>query len=93
MLSLVRSSNNADSILSKKTSEGFVTARFLYQYEKQNTPKKKARNKMRQSRGFFFPLTGHVIVVHHVVLPGLEFLLVLSRTVEVFDRAIVVVST
>ena len=49
----MRSSNNADSILSKKTSEGFVTARFLYQYEKKNTPKKKARNKMRESRGFF----------------------------------------
>ena len=52
LLSLVRSSNNADSILSKKTSEGFVTARFLYQYEKQNTPKKKASMKMRVSRWF-----------------------------------------
>ena len=63
--------------------------RVLYEYEKQNAAKKKARNKLRQSKVSFHSLTELLLPI---MMLKQVFLLVLSRTVEVFDCAIVVVS-
>ena len=52
------------------------------------SPEKRPRGRLRQSE-VFFPLADRAIVAHHVVLPGL-FVLVLSRIIQIFDRAIVI---
>ena len=52
------------------------------------SPEKRPRGRLRQSE-VFFPLADRAIVAHHVVLPGL-FVLVLSRIIQILDRAIVI---
>ena len=87
---LVRSCNYANFIrFRRRCVRGSVIQRVLYEYEKQNAAKKKARNKLRQSKVSFHSLTELLLPI---MMLKQVFLLVLSRTVEVFDCAIVVVS-
>lgn len=52
--------------------------------------KKKTRGRLQQSK-VSFPFADQAIVIHHIVLPRHQvFVLVLSTTVDVLDRAIVV---
>ena len=60
------------------------------QRETKCAKKKKTRGRLQQSK-VSFPFADQAIVIHHIVLPHHQvFVLVLSTTVDVLDRAIVV---
>ena len=83
---LVRSCNYANFIrFRRRRVRGSVIQRVLYEYEKQNAAKKKARNKLRQSKVPFHSVTGLLLPI---MMFNQVFLLVLSRAVEVFDCAL-----